>query len=218
MVLALSQALDVPLRDRNILLAAAGFAAIYRETPFDSPALGSVRDAVRLLLAATAPCPTFVVNRRYDVIETNLPARKLFETFVDDLGQFSLPRNLARLLVSPAGLRPNVENWNEVARKVLGRVQRELGGAHFREPQDEILLEEIQPALGELGGPLRPTEPSPLLVAVALRRGVKQLRFFTAITTLGTPLDVTLQELRIETLFPADPSTKAALEAGALET
>src|SRR6185295_8642765 len=112
MVLALAQSLEVPLRDRNALLQAAGFAAVYRETPLDAPALGPVRDAVRLLLAATEPNPTFVVNRRYDVLDANATARWLLAPFTGDLARFTRPYNVGRLLASPAGLRPSLENWH----------------------------------------------------------------------------------------------------------
>jgi transcriptional regulator with XRE-family HTH domain len=213
MVHTLAQALEVPLRDRNQLLQAAGFAPIYRETPLDAPVMGSVRDAIQLLLGATEPNPTFVVNRRYDVLDANATGAWLLATFSTELGRFQRPYNMARLLVSPMGMRPHVENWREVARKVLGRLRRDVGGSHARDAIDEALLKEIAPTLEELGEPPAPTEPLPFLVGVDLRRGANAVRLFTTIATLGTPLDVTLQELRIETLFPADAESKQTLAA-----
>jgi transcriptional regulator with XRE-family HTH domain len=153
MVLALAQALEVPLRDRNALLHAAGFAPIYRETPLDAPAMGPVRDAVQLLLGATEPNPTFMVNRRYDVLDANATGHWLLATFTNDLARFKRPYNMGRLLVSPMGMRPHVENWEDVARKVLGRLRRELGGAHARDAIDDALMKEIGPTLEELGEP-----------------------------------------------------------------
>jgi transcriptional regulator with XRE-family HTH domain len=211
MVLALAQALEIPLRDRNALLQAAGFAAVYRETPLDAPALGPVRDAVQLLLGATEPNPTFVVNRRYDVLDLNATGRWLLTTFTGDLAQFTRPYNVGRLLASPSGLRPYLENWDEVARKVLRRLLRELGGAHARDRVDDALLRDIEPTLAELGEPASPTEALPILIGMRLRRGDLAVRLFTTIATLGTPLDVTLDELRIEMLFPADLETKQVL-------
>ena len=211
MVLALAGALEIPLRDRNALLHAAGFAALYRETPLDAAAMGPVREAVKLILGATEPNPTFVVNRRYDVLDANASGRWLVSTFTHDLARFSTPYNFGRLLVSASGMRPYLENWEDVARKVLGRLQRELGGAHARDPIDEALVEEIAPVLAELGDQPSPTEPLPLLVPVRLRRDAVGLSLFTTIATLGTPLDVTLQELRVETLFPADADSRSVL-------
>ena len=211
MVLTLSQALDIPLRDRNALLQTAGFAAIYRETPLDAPSMGPVRDAIQLLLGATEPNPTFVVNRRYDVLDANAAGRWLQATFTGDLARFRRPYNLARLLVSPIGMRPYVENWEEVARKVLGRLRGELGGAHSRDGIDEALLQEIAPTLAELGEPASPSDVLPILIGVRLHRESVRLSLFTAIATLGTPLDVTLQEVRVETLFPADLASKHVL-------
>jgi transcriptional regulator with XRE-family HTH domain len=213
MVLALAQALEMPLRDRNTFLEAAGFAAMYRETPLEAQPMGPVRDAIDLLLRSTEPNPTYLVNRRYDVLDANGAGRWLLTTFTDDLGSFPPPHNFGRLLVSTNGMRRYVENWPDVARKVLGRLKRELGGTHTRDAADEALLETIAPALAELGDPAGASDALPLLIPVRLRRSPIGLRLFTTITTLGTPLDVTLQELRIEMLFPADAESRHLLEA-----
>lgn len=218
MVLALAQALEVPLRDRNALLKAAGFAALYRETPLDAPTLGPVQDALKVLLGGTEPNPAFVVNRRYDVLDANATGRWIIATFTHDPAQFAPPYNMARLIASPHGMRPYLDNWHEVARKVFGRLRRELGGAHVRAAADETLLLDIEPALKALKAlPAAPTalDALPLMVGVHFRRESLSLNLFTTIATLGTPLDVTLQELRIETLFPADTHTKQTLAARA---
>ena len=197
---------------RRILLQAAGFVAMYRETPLEAHSMGPVRDAINLLLRSTAPNPTFVVNRRYDVLDANDTGHWILTTFTADLGSFPSPHNFARLLVSLKGMRGYVENWAEVTRKVLGRLKRELGGAHTRNAADEALLTTIAPTLAELGAGHSPTEALPLLVPVRLRRSRIGLHLFTTIATLGTPLDVTLQELRIEMLFPADDESRRVLE------
>lgn len=211
MVLTLAHALDVPLRDRNVLLQAAGFAPIYRETPLDAHSMAPVREAIELLLGATEPNPTFVVNRRYDVLDANETGQWILATFTREIEAFTKPYNFGKLLVSSKGMRPHLENWEEVARKVLGRLQRELGGAHSRAAADDALLEQIAPALAAIGEARPSSEALPLLVPVRLRHGGLALRLFTTIATLGTPLDVTLQELRIETLFPADAESKRVL-------
>src|SRR5262249_12669063 len=119
MVLTLAQALEIPLRDRNELLKAAGFAAIYRETPLDAPALGPVQDALKVLLTGSEPNPAFVVNRRYDVLDANATGRWMLGTFARDLSQFKPPYNMARLVASPDGFRSTLGNWQDVARKVF---------------------------------------------------------------------------------------------------
>src|SRR5262249_41672250 len=188
MVLTLAQALGMPLRERNTFLQAAGFAAMYRETPLEAQPMGPVRDAINLLLRSTDPNPTFVVNRRYDIRDANDAGRWLLTTFTEDLGSFSPPHNLARLLVSAKGMRGPVENWSDVARKVLGRLKRELGGAHTRDAADDALLNFITPALAELGGQLSPSEALPLLVPVRLHRAPIGLRLFPALPPPCTPL------------------------------
>jgi transcriptional regulator with XRE-family HTH domain len=213
MVLELGQALELPLRDRNAMLQAAGYAAMFRETPLDASTLGPVREAICVMLASSEPYPTFVVNRRYDILDANPTGRWLLAAFCADLARFSAPHNTARLLVSPLGMRPYVENWAEVTRKVLARLVREVGGAHARDRVDDALLAEVEPTLAELGPAPSPTEALPILLGVQFRRGDLSLRTFTTIATLGTPLVVTLQELRIETLYPADPASRAILVA-----
>ncbi|HEX8796143.1 MAG TPA: helix-turn-helix domain-containing protein [Polyangiaceae bacterium] len=213
MVLTLAQALEMSLRDRNAFLHAAGFAPMYRETPLDALAMAPVREAIDLLLRSTEPNPTFVLNRRADVLETNDTGDWLLRTFNEDLGSFSRPYNIARILVSPMGDRAFIENWPEVARRGLGRLRRELGGAHVRDAVDEELLKMIDAALLELGDLPDPSVEAPsVLYPIRFRRGELALNLFTTIATLGTPVDVTLQELRVEMFFPADEHSKRVLE------
>jgi transcriptional regulator with XRE-family HTH domain len=227
MVLSLSLALELPLRSRNQLLMAAGFAPMYSETPMDAPAMGPVRDAIEFMLGANEPNPTFVINRRYDVLEANRSGHWLMATFSADITQMPRPLNMAQMILRPAGLRPSLREPEAVSRKVLARLQRDLGGAQARDARDEALLQEIAPMLAQLTAsspassaanahmPSAGTEPLPLMVGLQLQRDDLGLSFFTTIATLGTTLDVTLQELRIETLFPADAATKAFMAARA---
>jgi transcriptional regulator with XRE-family HTH domain len=212
MVLMLAQAFEMPLRDRNAFLHAAGFAPMYRETPLEAHPMGPVRDAIDLLLRATEPNPTFVLNRRADILEANDTGRWLMATFNEDLSSFALPYNIGRLLVSPKGERWYIENWAEVARLSLARLQRELGGAHARDATDEELLKTIAAAWTELGDPPSDSEALSLVVQVRFRRAGLALNLFSTVATVGRPLDVTLQELRIEMFFPADEQSKRVLE------
>jgi transcriptional regulator with XRE-family HTH domain len=213
MVIAIAQAFEMPLRDRNAFLHAAGFAPMYRETPLDAHAMSPVRDAISLLLRATEPNPAFVMNRRADILETNDTGRWLLETFNEDLGSLEQPYNIGRILVSPKGDRAYIENWAEVARAALGRLRRELGGAHARDAKDEELLQTIAPTLAQLGAPPDVPEALSVLVHVRFRREGLALNLFSTHVTLGTQHDVTLQELRLEMFFPADEPSKRFLEA-----
>lgn len=227
MVLSLSLALELPLRSRNQLLMAAGFAPMYSETPMGAPAMGPVRDAIEFMLGANEPNPTFVINRRYDVLDANRSGQWLVNTFSADITQMPRPLNMAQMILRPAGMRPSLREPEAVTRKVLARLQRDLGGAQARDARDEALLQEIAPMLAQLAAsspasstatghlPAAGNEPLPLMVGLQLQRGDLALSFFTTIATLGTTLDVTLQELRIETLFPADAATKAFMAARA---
>jgi transcriptional regulator with XRE-family HTH domain len=212
MVLLLAQAFEMPLRDRNAFLQAAGFAAMYRETPLHAQPMGPVRDAIDLLLRSTEPNPAFLVNRRADILATNEAGQWMMATFNEDLESFTQPYNIARLLLSPKGERAYMENWEQVTRLALGRLRRDLGGAHLRDADDEALLKMLDAAWRELGEPTRATEPLPPLITVRFRRGDLALNLFSMHVTPGTQLDVTLQELRIEMFFPADEPSKLVLE------
>jgi transcriptional regulator with XRE-family HTH domain len=213
MVLLLAHAFEMPLRDCNAFLHAAGFAPMYRETPLHVPPMSPVRDAVEFLLRSTEPNPTFVLNRRADILQANEAAQWLLATFNEDLSSFARPYNVGMLLVSPKGDRAYIENWEQVARLSLARLRRELGGAHVRDRADEQLLKTIGPTLAKLGDPSDVPDPLPLLITVRFRRGELALNLFSTHVTLGTQLDVTLQELRIEMFFPADEHSKRVLEA-----
>jgi hypothetical protein len=212
MVLTLAQAFEMPLRDRNAFLQAAGFAPMYRETPLDAPPLDPVRDAVKLLLDATEPNPAFLLNRRADILASNDTGHWLLETFNEDIASFERPYNLGMIVVSPKGDRAYIENWEEVARLSLTRLKRDLGGAHVRDAADEKLLKAIAPTLNELGDSPGAPDARTVLVQVRFRRGDLALNLFSTHVTLGTQFDVTLQELRMELFFPADAQSKRVLE------
>ena len=216
MVILLAEALDVPLRERNALLEAAGFAAIYKETPIDAPRMTEVHGALTEILRAHGTNPTLVVNRRYDVLMANDAAQRLIGAFAGaGLADPRIARNVARMLLAPDGLRPSVRNWVEVAAHVVHRLRRELAASPSRDAEDEALLRDVF-AVPDIE---RVSHHAPdasrtleILVPVILQRGGLRLELFTTITTLGTPLDITLQELRIETLFPATAASRRTLD------
>jgi transcriptional regulator with XRE-family HTH domain len=210
MVLTLAEHLDVPLRDRNALLEAAGFAAVYRETPLDAPAMADVREALTRILDASEPNPTLVVNRRYDILLANEAAIRLLSFFAPT---YRGKRNAALMLLSPEGLRPAIANWAQVAATIVHHLRTELSAIRSRDRADDEMLEHAIATQAELQTTgASATRPLSILIPVQLRRDGVALDLFTTITTLGTPLDITLQEIRIETFFPVDAKSREALE------
>jgi transcriptional regulator with XRE-family HTH domain len=205
MVLNLARHLDVPLREQNTLLQAAGFAALHRETPLEAAAMVEVRTALEHVLEAVEPNPSLVVNRRYDVLLANAAARRFISFFAPD---WRGPNNLARMVLGHDGLRSSLSNYAEVAGFLVHRLRHELAALHTRDAEDAKLLELAIVAGGELGVVAAAPAPQAILVPVKLRRGGVEIELFTTITTVGTPLDITLQELRIETLFPANAAAR----------
>jgi transcriptional regulator with XRE-family HTH domain len=208
MVLALADHLDVPLRDRNVLLEAAGYAAVFRETPLDAAAMNEVRAALAHILEATEPNPTLVVNRRYDVLLANTAAVELLAYFAP---KWKGRNNVFRMLLASDGLRDSIVAWTEAASHIVRRLRAELG-AGTRDAQDEEILALANAAHAELAGAVEAARTPSVLQPITFRRGKTVLDLFTTITTLGTPLDITLQELRIETFFAANAESRAALE------
>lgn len=214
MVLVLASALDLPLRERNTLLGAAGFAPAYLETPLDDAPMAHVRRALDHLLAQQEPFPAVVVDRLWNVKRMNAGAERLF-------GRFYLPRrppeialrNLAHALFHPGGLRHVIVDWSAVAAEFAERLHREaaadLGDHGPRALRDAVLA---YPGLPDQLGRPRVAEAPAVALPLHLRApdGVEG-RFFTTLTTLGTPLDVTAAELRVESYFPLDDATDALM-------
>jgi len=208
MVLLLAKALQVPLRERNALLLAAGFAPMYRETKLDAPELGQVRVALDAILRQQEPFPAVVMNPSWDVLATNEAAQRFF-AFLLGVSAGGAPANVIRMMFHPAGLRPYVDNWESVAEALVQRIHREAVGG-VRDDATAQLLQEI---LGYPDVPRRWRKPhvETAMVPVLPVRFVKDgntFNYFSTVTTLGTPLDVTLEEIRIECFFPIDANTE----------
>jgi transcriptional regulator with XRE-family HTH domain len=211
MVVTLAKTLEVPLRERNTWLEAAGYAALYRETPLDAPSMTEVRAALSYLLEAHGPNPAFVLNPRYDIVLSNEPARDLVAFFAP---AWRGPANLLQMLLSPDGLKGSVENWHEVVGHGIDRMRRELSQSLQGRSEDDGLLDMVIAAEQSIRrSSMAATKPPGIVLPVRLRRRGVLLELFTTITTLGTPLDITLQELRIETLFPATAAARTALRS-----
>lgn len=212
MLLLLSGVLDIPLRDRNSLLQASGYAPIYRETPLHAPEMQQVNKAIEHILRAHTISPAVVVNRRFDVLRANEAASLLVTANSSKTGTGSQRPNLLRLLLSPDCLRPAIENWEEVSSALVQRVRREA--LMWESEDDELrkLLEEIAPTGRDnsMSG-VNWTEPLAVVLPLRIRTDTARLSFFSTITSLGTPCDITLQELRVEAFHPADQETEETL-------
>ncbi len=205
-LLVLADALDVPLRDRNHLLEAAGYADVYRETPLAADEMAPIRGMLRFILDRHAPYAAIVLDRYSTCVMGNAAADRLVAVLADP-SLVTEHANHLRLAFHPLGARRFIVNWEEVGRHLLARAERELAGPDDREAA--ALLAELRGYFGPL-----PRTPASLagdvLLPIHIRRGNLELRLFSTIMTLGTPRDVTLQELRIETFFPADAASEAA--------
>jgi transcriptional regulator with XRE-family HTH domain len=206
MIGRLSESLEVPLRERNALFIAGGFAPKYPETGLDTPKLAQMRYAVEAMLAQQEPYPAFLLNKHWDVIMANQAARKVNRFLLD--GRDSKHGNMLRQIFDPTDLRPALDNWEEVAGNLLRHLHNEVA-ASASDTKARGLLDEM------LGYPGVPTHwrhrelgaaPAPVLATSFNRHGVK-LSFFSTMTTFGTPRDVTLDELHIESCFPVDEQT-----------
>jgi transcriptional regulator with XRE-family HTH domain len=206
MLIALAGALDVPLRERNLLLQAAGFAPIYRETGLDEPEMAQVRHALELLLEQHEPFGAVVLDRRWNIVMAN----RAYQRFLGMLlGPKLEPRgNVLRDLFAPDRVRPMLANWPEVIAAMLPRVQREA--AADRDPELKALLDEIlaYPDVADAARQPALASAQKLLIPLEIAAGPLRARLFTTIATLGTPQDITLQELRIESFHAADEATE----------
>jgi transcriptional regulator with XRE-family HTH domain len=224
MVLRLAEHLDVPVRERNSLLLAAGYAPHYPETPLDDPALDALREGLERLIQGYEPYPALVVDAGYDVVAANRGITML----LDGVPEFLLqpPLNAMRLTLHPQGMAPRIRNLGEWRGHLLAQMERQIA-LHRSEPL-RALYEEVAayPApetadggdsgesgeSGESGD-----EPSPSVPYFALPMRIEHdgrvLSFVSSISTFNTPMDVTVSELAIETFLPADPATAKYLHA-----
>ncbi len=194
-----SDALNIPLRERNALLLAAGYAPAYTDRSLDDKQMAVVTHAIDRVLRQHEPHPALVLDRYWNVIRTNDAAPRFFASFID-LEARPRPRNLLDLMFDPCGMRPFVEDWEKVAAGLLQRVRREALG-QVVDTGIKALLDRLKTYPGVSA--LKPllTSQSPVL-PITFRRGDERFSYFSLITTVGTPQCITAQELRIECMFP----------------
>lgn len=213
MILRLARILRVPFRDQNLLLEAGGFAHRFRDTGLSNPELAHARRAILLILERQEPFPAIVMDRAWNLVHANDAASRFFARLLGEGDPTATP-NVLRLVFSEDGLKPFLVNWDEVARALLDRVVREsVSGALDEETR--ALIDEVTSYPG-VPRQLRydvPRPPGPLIALHFRHDGLDQ-RFFSTVTTLGTPCDITLQELRVECFFPADAETEASVIQG----
>ncbi len=213
MVLRLAEQLDVPLRERNALLAAAGYAPMFAERTLDDPALAPARAALQRLLSAHEPWPALAVDRHWNLVAHNRLVPLLMAGA--DAALLQPPINVLRLSLHPLGLAPRIANGAAWRAHVLARLQRQL--AATGDAVLAALLAELR-ALPDAAGPAGAAPPlaeghGDVAVPLSIQAASGVLNFITTITVFGAPHDVTLSEIAVETLLPADEATAAALRA-----
>ncbi len=213
MILHLAERLDVPLRERNVLLIAGGYAPVFPERPLKDAALDVAREAVDLVLAGHEPYPALAIDGHWTMVAANRAVTRL-TAGVDPL-LLRAPVNVLRLSLHPAGLAPHIANLSEWRAHLLARLRRQIEVA--ADPALAELMRELReypvpgaaaPAPTAAGG-----ETASIVVPLELVTPAGRLSLFSTTTVFGTPLDVTLSELALESFFPADVATVQALRA-----
>jgi transcriptional regulator with XRE-family HTH domain len=212
MIVQLSSTLEIPLRERNRILEAAGFASAYRQTALDEAGMGHIAKVVDLILEQQLPAGAVALDWNWNVIKANRAMMAVVALFADP-ALLTPPLNAMRLVFGEGGLHRFVSNWSEVGPVMVERIRRE---ASF-EGRDEarLLLDELlgSSAVQSDWEPAEGDAPPALLIPMHLEKDGIRLSLFSTITTLGTPQDITLQELRIESFYPMDPESEAVLRA-----
>jgi transcriptional regulator with XRE-family HTH domain len=212
LLLSIARSLDIPLRARNELLTAAGFAPIYRETTLDAPEMAQVRRAVDFMLKQQEPYPAIVLDRHWNIVVANEAMSRLTRLFLGpkQAAEAGAP-NIMRLTYHPKGLRSWIVNWEETASAYIQWLHRDLlrtGDEKTAALLDELLSYPDIPRKWLSLDLDASTEP---FLAMEFKKNDVRLSFFTTIASLGTPYDITLHELRVENFFPADDATDATL-------
>ena len=211
MLLYVARQLDVPFRDQNALLLAAGYAPVYSDGELDAPEMRSVTKALERMLRQQEPFPALVMDRYWDVLMANASVTRFFSRFID-LDQRKTPRNLLHLMFDPDGMRPFLANWDDVARSLVERMFRESVG-RAADDKTRRLLETVMAYPGVRPDWRAPVAASTPAVPLVFVRDETRLSLFSMVTTVGTPQTIVAQELRIECMFPADDATEAAFPA-----
>lgn len=205
MILRLAEHLEVPLRDRNVLLLAGGYAPAYRERALTDPDLSSVTAALHLILQGHRPYPAAVINRWWELVDANDGIALFTQHTAPELTK--PPVNVLRLSLHPDGMAPRIANLPEWRAHLLARLHRQAeatGDLRLIALHDELMT---YPG----GGGDRKPPPPEVVVPLRYRTDQAELSFISMTAVVGTPLDITVEELAIESFYPADEATAAAL-------
>ncbi|TQV72157.1 helix-turn-helix transcriptional regulator [Aliikangiella marina] len=208
MIIRLSNSLDIPLSERNVLFSAAGFSEAYTRSDITQPEMAPVKQALEIMLSNHEPYPAVVFDWDWNIVmmnQTNL----LMSDFIKQLQpNFPQTNNILEMLFDPNGFRPFVKNWQEVACVLLQRLHREK---IMYQDRHSGLLEKLMsyPGVPDRWKNMSAHQESQPMVDVILEINNQTLRFFSTLASFGTPIDITMQELTIESYFPSDEATKA---------
>jgi transcriptional regulator with XRE-family HTH domain len=215
MVLRLAEHLDIPVRERNSLLLAAGYAPRYAETPLDDPSMEALREGVERLLQGYEPYPALVVDGAYNVLAANRGIAMLLDGLPEHL--LTAPLNAMRITLHPEGLAPRIRNLPEWRGHLLAQMRRQLAPARsgaLRRLYDEVAAYPLPEGAGDERSVAPGEAPYPYFaLPLRIEHAGRTLSFVSSISTFNTPLDVTVAELAIETLLPADPATAKYLRS-----
>lgn len=206
MVIHLAGVLDVPPREQNLMLTAAGHAPAYSETPLED--LDEIAEAIEYMLASHEPQMAIAVDRRWDVIRANTVATRFMSTLFPEPPSWATPMNVMRINFHPDGLRQHTVDWESSAARLLKRLERDAA-AYPSDPELHSLLAEVldYPGVDQLQRGPRP-EVGDLVVPITYRVGDNEISLFTTISIIGDAHDLTLAELRLETFWPANDESK----------
>ena len=206
-LMGLAQALEVPLRERNALLLAAGYAPLYSDAAWNSNEMKSIGKALERMLAQHEPYPAIVMDRYWNVFLSNEAAPRFFSCFIDLSGR-PAPRNLLHLLFDPQGMRPFIANWESLAKSLIQRIRREAVGHVIDQKTRELLAELLEyPQVPSDWQAPDMSSALPMIPLSFVRDGAT-MNYFSLITTVGTPQTIAAQELRVECMYPADEETE----------
>jgi transcriptional regulator with XRE-family HTH domain len=209
MVLHLSDQLEIPLRERNVILVAAGFAPVFPERSLEDPQLAAARRAVDVILKAHEPYPALVVDLRWNLVAANAAVEPLLAGV--DPALLGPPLNVVRVSLHPKGLAPRIANLGEWHAHMLERLRRQA--ELTADPGLIALIEEIRGYPRPPAPDRRPEDYGGVAIPLQLMLGDTVLSMFGTTTVFGTPVDITLSELTLETFFPADAATAEILRA-----
>ncbi len=214
MVMRLCEVMELPLRERNKLLNAAGYSPAFKETNIDQDGFEHVRKVLDRILAQQEPYPATVMNRCFDILMINHAGAKIMNAIGVPMGGSEGPPNALKLTLHPDGFRPIVKNWEKTAQHLIQRAHRQVRGKGEDDPLAKILEEVLSyPGIPKEWKYDDPLQDAPPILPIEFEMGGMTLSWITTIASFGTPQDVTAEEIMVESMFPANEETEAAVKA-----